>query len=127
MENQLELNELRKAQQELNSAFNFRRSINTDEYSDAFDKTGKKFSDNSSNNNNGDDAATATAIMTEGEMAMAASGGMVGGEILGGVGGSTTTTIMKKRKLVRRKNRSMTYVHELPVGPMLDIPSSLMG
>lgn len=34
MENQLELDELRKASQELNDAFSFRRSINTDEVSD---------------------------------------------------------------------------------------------
>ena len=34
MENQLELDELRKASQELNAAFSFRRSINTDEVSD---------------------------------------------------------------------------------------------
>ena len=36
MENQLELTELRKAQTELNNAFSFRRSINTDEAVDAF-------------------------------------------------------------------------------------------
>jgi len=36
MENQLELDELRKAQSELNNAFNFRRSINVDGDSDAF-------------------------------------------------------------------------------------------
>ena len=36
MENQLELQELRKAQTELNNAFSFRRSINVDEDSEAF-------------------------------------------------------------------------------------------
>jgi Sec-independent protein translocase protein TatA len=36
MENQLELDELRKAQTELNSAFGFRRSINVDQTADAF-------------------------------------------------------------------------------------------
>lgn len=36
MENQLELQELRKAQSELNNAFNFRRSINVDAESEAF-------------------------------------------------------------------------------------------
>lgn len=36
MENQLELDELRKAQAELNNAFNFRRSINVDQESEAF-------------------------------------------------------------------------------------------
>lgn len=36
MENQLELTELRKAQSELNQAFNFRRSINVDAESEAF-------------------------------------------------------------------------------------------
>jgi Sec-independent protein translocase protein TatA len=110
MENQLELTELRKAQRELNAAFNFRRSINTDELSDAFDKTGK-FGENSSssnnNNNNVDATTTTTAIMTEGEMAMSASG-MVGGEILP----STTT---KKRKLVRRKKKQIVEIREQEV------------
>jgi len=36
MENQLELQELRKAQSELNNAFSFRRSINVDKESEAF-------------------------------------------------------------------------------------------
>ena len=97
MENQLELTELRKAQRELNAAFNFRRSINTDESSDAFDRTGK-FGENSS---------SSTAIMTEGEMATSASG-MVGGEILP----STTT---KKRKLVRRKKKQIVDMKEQEV------------
>ena len=39
MESQLQLEELRKAQRELNDAFSFRRSINTDETSDAFSTT----------------------------------------------------------------------------------------
>ena len=43
MENQLELTELRKAQAELNDAFSFRRSINTDEMADAFE--GNSFSE----------------------------------------------------------------------------------
>ena len=37
MEDQLDLQELRKAQRELDDAFNFRRSINTDETAEAFD------------------------------------------------------------------------------------------
>ncbi len=41
MENQLELTELRKAQSELNSAFNFRRSINVDQESEAFSELPK--------------------------------------------------------------------------------------
>ena len=39
MESQLQLEELRKAQRELNDAFSFRRSINTDETSEAFSTT----------------------------------------------------------------------------------------
>ena len=39
MESQLQLEELRKAQRELNDAFSFRRSINTDETGDAFSTT----------------------------------------------------------------------------------------
>ena len=109
MENQLELTELRKAQRELNAAFNFRRSINTDESSDAFDinkKTGK-FGENSSNDDYYANDDATTAIMTEGEMAMSASG-MVGGEILP----STTT---KKRKLVRRKKKRIVEIKEQEV------------
>lgn len=37
MENQLQLDEIRKAQRELNDAFNFRRSINVDSDSEAFE------------------------------------------------------------------------------------------
>ena len=40
MEDQLELKELRRAQSELNEAFGFRRSINTSEFGEAFDRTG---------------------------------------------------------------------------------------
>ena len=39
MESQLQLEELRKAQRELNDAFSFRRSINTDDDSEAFSTT----------------------------------------------------------------------------------------
>eukprot|EP00977_Amphora_coffeiformis_P013839 scaffold3759_cov169-Amphora_coffeaeformis.AAC.2 len=39
MESQLQLEELRKAQRELNDAFSFRRSINTDDAGDAFSTT----------------------------------------------------------------------------------------
>jgi len=39
MESQLQLEELRKAQRELNDAFSFRRSINTDDTGDAFSTT----------------------------------------------------------------------------------------
>jgi hypothetical protein len=40
MEDQLELKELRRAQRELNEGFGFRRSINTSEFGEAFDRTG---------------------------------------------------------------------------------------
>ena len=55
MENQLEIEGLRKAQAELNDAFSFRRSINTDEYSEAF-------SDSNLVDNTVESAAAATAV-----------------------------------------------------------------
>jgi hypothetical protein len=60
MEGQLELKELRKAQSELNEAFGFRRSINTSEFRDAFDRTG---------------ATAATATAAAGAATAAATGG----------------------------------------------------
>lgn len=45
MESQLQLEEVRKAQRELNDAFSFRRTINVDEDSDAFSTKPKVYSD----------------------------------------------------------------------------------
>lgn len=83
MENQLELTELRKAQAELNDAFSFRRSINTDEMADAFE--GNSFSEK-----------TAAAEAAAAAAATAAS--------------ATSTeegTTKKKRRLVRRKKKKV--------------------
>lgn len=82
MENQLELTELRKAQAELNDAFSFRRSINTDEMADAFE--GNSFTEKT--------AAAAAAAATATEVAS--------GEIEGG-------RSKKKRRLIRRKKKKV--------------------
>lgn len=110
MENQLELTELRKAQSELNDAFNFRRSINTSEGSDAFDKS--SFSDN---------VAAAAA-----ESSAAAAVGGVGTAVASD--GSTVkveegTTIKKKRRLVRRKKKKVVIEPEEEPMEEINVPS----
>ena len=92
MENQLELTELRKAQRELNDAFSFRRSINTDEGMEAFDESLYKSSAE------GDAVAAATAAVAT----------PAGGETTSEEGG----TKKKKRRLVRRKKKAV--VEEAP-------------
>ena len=74
MENQLELDELRKAQRELNDAFSFRRSINTDEVSDFNEVVQKQ-------------------EVAETEVAAAAAAG----------GAAAESTPPKKRKVKRRR------------------------
>jgi Sec-independent protein translocase protein TatA len=86
MENQLELTELRKAQTELNNAFSFRRSINTDEAIEAFSEN-ELFTEKAA----AAAAATAAATATEGE----------------------TEGVKKKKRLVRRKKKKV--VEEEPV------------
>ena len=85
MENQLELTELRKAQSELNDAFSFRRSINTDEGGEAFDN--ELFTEKAAA------ASAATAAAANGE--------------------ETDGSVRKKKKrLVRRKKKKV--VEEQP-------------
>ncbi|KAL3810213.1 hypothetical protein ACHAXA_006353 [Cyclostephanos tholiformis] len=91
MEDQLELTELRRAQRELNAAFGFRRSINTDEYGAAFDRGGR--------------TATATAVA-----------GGAGGPLEAGrdeeeeEDEGTTATSTRKRRLVRRRKKKTPAV-----------------
>ena len=82
MENQLELTELRKAQRELNDAFSFRRSINTDEGMEAFDEGLFKASEEAAVGATAAVASTAVGEVTE-----------------------EGTTKRKRRKLVRRKKK----------------------
>ena len=89
MENQLELTELRKAQTELNNAFSFRRSINTDEAVDAFTEN-ELFTEK---------AAAAAAATASG--AAAAEGEVEG-----------ATTVKKKKRLVRRKKKKVVVEEE---------------
>eukprot|EP00574_Skeletonema_japonicum_P004751 CAMPEP_0201724348 /NCGR_PEP_ID=MMETSP0593-20130828/8139_1 /ASSEMBLY_ACC=CAM_ASM_000672 /TAXON_ID=267983 /ORGANISM="Skeletonema japonicum, Strain CCMP2506" /LENGTH=278 /DNA_ID=CAMNT_0048215609 /DNA_START=342 /DNA_END=1174 /DNA_ORIENTATION=+ len=90
MENQLELTELRKAQSELNDAFSFRRSINTDEEVEAFSEN-ELFTEKA--------AATAAATGT------AATATATAGEEGEG-------TVKKKRRLVRRKKKKVVAEEE---------------
>jgi len=90
MENQLELTELRKAQTELNNAFSFRRSINTDEAVDAFTEN-ELFTEK---------AAAAAAATASGAAAVAE------GEAEG------ATTVKKKKRLVRRKKKKVVVEEE---------------
>lgn len=100
MENQLELTELRKAQAELNDAFSFRRSINTDEYGDAFGNTG--FAENSAAA-----AGGAAAAAAGGATATASDGSTVAIE--------EGTAPKKKRRLVRRKKKKVVEEEEINV------------
>jgi len=90
MENQLELTELRKAQTELNNAFSFRRSINTDEAVDAFTEN-ELFTEK---------AAAAAAATASGAAAVAE------GEAEG------ATAVKKKKRLVRRKKKKVVVEEE---------------
>jgi Sec-independent protein translocase protein TatA len=94
MEDQLELTELRKAQSELNAAFGFRRSINTDEYASPFDRTG--FGEDGAGYYGADGAAAASPT------AAAASATTEGGEA---AAGAATGAAGRKRRLVRRKKK----------------------
>ncbi|KAL3783208.1 hypothetical protein HJC23_013551 [Cyclotella cryptica] len=105
MENQLELTELRKAQRELNEAFSFRRSINTDEYAEAFDEG--LFS---REGGEGDAAAVLSTTAT----AAAGTGATVSGGTLTEDQGGTSSTKKKKRKLVRRKKKMVVEEDTLP-------------
>ena len=64
MENQLELQELRKAQTELNNAFSFRRSINVDENAEAFSELPPMADNVASEATGGATAAAAAATAT---------------------------------------------------------------
>jgi hypothetical protein len=99
MENQLELTELRKAQAELNDAFSFRRSINTDEGAAAFEKT--SFAENTSA---AATAAGATTAAVAGNTATASDGSTVAVE--------EGVTPKKKRRLVRRKKKKVVEEEE---------------
>lgn len=98
MENQLELGEIRKAQAELNEAFSFRRSINTYEDSDAFDKN--SFVENSA-------AATATSAAASATTATEEEGDVV-------VEGEGAPPAKKKRRLVRRKKKKAVEEVDVP-------------
>lgn len=93
MENQLELTELRKAQRELNDAFSFRRSINTDEGMTAFDENLYKGAEEV-----GVAAGAAAAVATEME---------------------DGTATKKKKRLVRRKKKAV--VEETPLAEERDL------
>jgi len=111
MENQLELTELRKAQSELNDAFSFRRSINTNEGGDVFESG--SFSDN----------VAAAAAESSAAVAVGGVGTAVASD------GTTVkieegTTIKKKRRLVRRKKKKVVIEpeEELPMEE-INVPS----
>jgi len=98
MENQLEINELRKAQSELNNAFNFRRSINTDSEMEAF---------------------VDLPEVAEEAAATAATGAAAVGATVATTG--STTTNKKKRKRRRVKKMVPEELPDVDV-PTYDIP-----
>jgi len=108
MEDQLELTELRKAQAELNDAFNFRRSINTNDVGDVFEKT--SFSDN-------------IAAAVEDGAAVAGAGAAAATAVDAAATTETTAPTKKKRRLVRRKKKKAVEEIDVPteesVAPMI--------
>ena len=108
MEDQLELKELRRAQSELNEAFGFRRSINTSEFGEAFDRTGSL---NSSSGGGGFSASGGggTAVMaTATGSTSSSSTSEVGGEEV------DDDAPKRKRKLVRRKKKKVVEEIDVP-------------
>lgn len=103
MEDQLELSEIRKAQAELNEAFNFRRSINTNDVGDAFEKT--SFSDNIASAVE-DGAAVAAGA--------AAATGTTDASAEEGAAAAPAAPAKKKRRLVRRKKKKAVEEIEVP-------------
>jgi len=98
MDDQLELTELRKAQSELNEAFSFRRSINTDEGMGAF-------AENSFSENTATAAATTTAAAVASDNVATASDGST-------VAIEEGVQVKKKRRLVRRKKKKVVEEDE---------------
>ena len=98
MEDQLELKELRRAQSELNSAFGFRRSINTSEFGEAFDRS--EFGEALDGSGAGV-AATAVA----GSSGNSSTGGSTMTEV--GEEEEEDSAPKRKRRLVRRKKKKV--------------------
>ncbi|KAL7568879.1 hypothetical protein ACA910_015529 [Epithemia clementina (nom. ined.)] len=90
MESQLQLQELRKAQQELNDAFSFRRSINTNPDQTLLDEY-KNYNDNDDNEQANASATTSTTTTTTNANAVYEADGV---------------TPKRKRKIRRRVKRS---------------------
>jgi len=110
MEDQLQLEDIRKAQRELNEAFSFRRTINVDSESEAF-------SVNVQSPRVGDEyEPTTTSASEEGAASGAASG----------VAASTTATAVapKKKKRIRRIKRKKVVVDD-DIELANDIPTDL--
>ena len=99
MDDQLDLKELRKAQSELNEAFSFRRSINTDEGMGAFEM------ENSFSENTATAAATTTAAAVASDNVATASDGST-------VAIEEGVQVKKKRRLVRRKKKKVVEEDE---------------
>ena len=110
MDDQLELKELRRAQSELNEAFGFRRSINTSEFGEAFDRTGSLNSSSGGFSASGGGGtavmAAATATGTTADFSTSSTSEVeVGGEEV------DDDAPKRKRKLVRRKKKKVTEIY----------------
>ena len=101
MESSLQLDELRKAQRELNDAFSFRRSINVDEDSEAF-------SVQAGSAQQAEQAAVATATGSSGVAAVAAD--------------ATATSPTKTKKIRRRVRRKPTEEEEAAAAAPVSSP-----
>ena len=133
MESTLQLEEIRKAQRELNDAFSFRRSINVDQESEAFSVEAGSAQAN---------AAAAEAAGAAAAASTAAAAAATTTTTSAGDDSTTATTTTKKRKIRRRVKRrpppteeaappAVAPLTDTPVGPVqnnipdeLDMPSS---
>jgi len=108
MESSLQLDELRKAQRELNDAFSFRRSINVDQDSEAFSVQAGSAQEA--------EAAAAAAAGTTTTVAAAAAAS----------DGTTAPVDEQKKKIRRRVRRKPAVVEEeVPAAPAAPITSNV--
>lgn len=110
LESQLQLDEIRKAQRELTDAFSFRRSINVDEDTDAFEINAQS-----------PRTATATAAVVESMGETAVMGATVAGAATNG----EVMTDSPKKKIRRRRVKRQPPTTTLVEGEDFNTPPSL--
>lgn len=114
-EDQLQLQEIRKAQQELNDAFSFRRSINVDENSEAFEVNAQS-PRGTDTTGNIPEASVAAALGTE----RGTDGAPRATEVIGTNGTKVSDVVPAPKKKIRRRVKKRVVQpeeEEVPVSP----------